>query len=267
MEQQLKQKDTHIQFKDEIIRELRQQRRFLRVRHLKHSNCFIIVKFMLTPCLWHNYDLLIPILLSIDLSSKWHGIKCWKCVLFGILFQCPHRLEKTKLDSIDKVVDLIRTVRDISPESSKYCDCYNEFYQEKENQTDDELFQSYELGHDHARKIEAQQTEIELLNTELSKKVRSNQITNVLNILDNWLLTIDCQFKPIIKVKFSIRFIASWMFKLFIVRCVDLNYLFFISIANQLWQHVEIVCIVATAIGVNKFNKQQQWITGINSKE
>lgn len=34
MEQQLKQKDTHIQFKDEIIKELRQQRRsFLRVWH------------------------------------------------------------------------------------------------------------------------------------------------------------------------------------------------------------------------------------------
>lgn len=34
MEQQLKQKDTHIQFKDEIIKELRQQKRgFLRVSH------------------------------------------------------------------------------------------------------------------------------------------------------------------------------------------------------------------------------------------
>lgn len=34
MEQQLKQKDTHIQFKDEIIKELRQQKRgILRVRH------------------------------------------------------------------------------------------------------------------------------------------------------------------------------------------------------------------------------------------
>lgn len=33
MEQQLKQKDTHIQFKDEIIKELRQQKRgILRVR-------------------------------------------------------------------------------------------------------------------------------------------------------------------------------------------------------------------------------------------
>lgn len=34
MEQQLKQKDTHIQFKDEIIKELRQQRRgYLKVCH------------------------------------------------------------------------------------------------------------------------------------------------------------------------------------------------------------------------------------------
>ncbi|XP_055302935.1 uncharacterized protein LOC129568714 isoform X2 [Sitodiplosis mosellana] len=118
MEQQLKQKDTHIQFKDEIIKELRQQRR--------------------------GYS------------------------------RCPHNLGKTKLDSIDKVVDLIRTVsRDISPESSKYCDCYNEFYQEKENQTDDAMCQSFEMSHEYARKIESQQAEIELLNAELDKKESS----------------------------------------------------------------------------------------------
>lgn len=61
--------------------------------------------------------------------------------------------------------------RDISPESSKYCDCYNEFYQEKENQTDDEMCQSFEMSHEYARKIESQQAEIELLNAELDKKV------------------------------------------------------------------------------------------------
>lgn len=80
---------------------------------------------------------------------------------------------KAKLDSIDKVVDLIRTVsRDISPDpASKDCDCYNDFYQEKENQTDDALCQSIELGNEYARNIEAQQAEIELLNAELDKKV------------------------------------------------------------------------------------------------
>lgn len=67
---------------------------------------------------------------------------------------------------------MIRTVRDISPESSKYCDCYTDFYQEKENQTDDELCQSFELSHEYARKIESQQAEIDLLNAELDKKVR-----------------------------------------------------------------------------------------------
>lgn len=82
-------------------------------------------------------------------------------------------MEKTKLDSIDKVVDLIRTVRDISPESSK-CDCFTEFYQEKENQTDDELCQSFELSHEYARKIETQQAEIDILNAELDKKVCQN---------------------------------------------------------------------------------------------
>lgn len=70
------------------------------------------------------------------------------------------------------MVDLIRTVsRDISPDpSTKDCDCYD-FYQEKENQTDDELCQSIESIHEHARKIEAQQAEIEMLNAELDKKV------------------------------------------------------------------------------------------------
>lgn len=98
-------------------------------------------------------------------------------LLFRILFvfQCPHDLSRTKLDSIDKVVDLIRTVsRDISPDpSTKDCDCYD-FYQEKENQTDDELCQSInsiESMHEYTRKIEAQQAEIEMLNAELDKKV------------------------------------------------------------------------------------------------
>lgn len=80
---------------------------------------------------------------------------------------------KTKLDSIDKVVDLIRTVsRDISPDTaSKDCDCYNDFYQEKENQTDDAMCQSTAFEQEYIRKIEAQQTEIEMLNAELDKKV------------------------------------------------------------------------------------------------
>lgn len=71
------------------------------------------------------------------------------------------------------MVDLIRTVsRDISPDpSSKDCDCYIDFYQEKENQTDDQLCQSIDSMHEYARKIEAQQAEIEMLNTELDKKV------------------------------------------------------------------------------------------------
>ncbi|XP_031622706.1 spindle pole body component 110-like isoform X2 [Contarinia nasturtii] len=116
MEQQLKQKDTHIQFKDQIIKELRQQRR---------TN----------------------------------------------VSRCAHNLGKTKLDSIDKVVDLIRTVRDISPESSsKICDCNNDSYQEKENQTDDELCQLFDIGHEYARKIESQQTEIDILNAEINKR-------------------------------------------------------------------------------------------------
>lgn len=67
---------------------------------------------------------------------------------------------------------MIRTVsRDISPDpSTKDCDCYD-FYQEKENQTDDELCQSIESMHEYSRKIEAQQAEIEMLNAELDKKV------------------------------------------------------------------------------------------------
>lgn len=70
------------------------------------------------------------------------------------------------------MVDLIRTAsRDISPDpSTKDCDCYD-FYQEKENQTDDELCQSIESIHEYARKIEAQQAEIEMLNAEIDKKV------------------------------------------------------------------------------------------------
>lgn len=78
---------------------------------------------------------------------------------------------KTKLDSIDKVVDLIRTVRDISPESSKYCDCNSDFYQEKENQTDDVFGHSIELAREYARKIELQQAELDLLNAEIDEKV------------------------------------------------------------------------------------------------
>lgn len=87
---------------------------------------------------------------------------------------------KTKLDSIDKVVDLIRTVsRDISPDTgSKDCECYNDFYLEKENQTDEAMCQSFELGHEYARKIEAQQAEIQILNTELHKKVCESIDTN-----------------------------------------------------------------------------------------
>lgn len=97
---------------------------------------------------------------------------------------------KTKLDSIDKVVDLIRTVsRDISPESSKYCDCYNEFYQEKENQTDDEMCQSFEMSHEYARKIEAQQAEIELLNAELDKKVGPMTRDHKFNILFSQMMS------------------------------------------------------------------------------
>lgn len=89
-----------------------------------------------------------------------------------MLLQCPHNLGKTKLDSIDKVVDLIRTVsRDMSPESSKDCECYNELYQEKENQTDDEFYKTYEMAQDYAKQIESQQAQIDLLNAELDETV------------------------------------------------------------------------------------------------
>lgn len=44
IEQQLKQKDTHIQFKDEIIKKLRQQRRsYLKVLPLMHVVLFFCV--------------------------------------------------------------------------------------------------------------------------------------------------------------------------------------------------------------------------------
>lgn len=93
--------------------------------------------------------------------------------ILPFFFQCPHDLGKTKLDSIEKVVDLIRTVsRDISPDpTSKDCDCYHDFYQEKENQTDDAMCQSVAMEQEYDRKYEAQQAEIEMLNAELDKKV------------------------------------------------------------------------------------------------
>lgn len=47
IEQQLKQKDTHIQFKDEIIKKLRQQRRsYLKVCHSVY--CSVVVGFSLS---------------------------------------------------------------------------------------------------------------------------------------------------------------------------------------------------------------------------
>lgn len=91
--------------------------------------------------------------------------------------QCPHNLiGKTKLDSIDKVVDLIRTVsRDISPDSSKDCDCISGFYQEKENQTDE--FASSSTTDDdcnYAEKIRLQQDELYRLNEKLNEMVVMN---------------------------------------------------------------------------------------------
>lgn len=70
-------------------------------------------------------------------------------------------------------MDLIRTVsRDISPDhSSKECDCFNEFYQEKENQTDDTLNEAIDNHLNYAEKIESQRIEIEHLNNELEKTV------------------------------------------------------------------------------------------------
>lgn len=80
----------------------------------------------------------------------------------------------TKLDSIDKVVDLIRTVsRDISPDSSKDCDCMSDFYKEKENQTDAEFNDSHANDCDYIDKIHQQQSEIEQLNGELERRVIS----------------------------------------------------------------------------------------------
>lgn len=95
------------------------------------------------------------------------------CGIFFVSFhfvQCPHNFRKTKLDSFDKVVDLIRTVsRDISPDSSKECDCYADLYQEKENQTDEPT--CHEMAHEYVRKLESQRAEIELLNAEIDKNV------------------------------------------------------------------------------------------------
>lgn len=71
------------------------------------------------------------------------------------------------------MVDLIRNVsRDISPDTtSKECDCFNDFYQEKENQTDDAMCQSDDAVQTYASKIEAQQAEIKLLGAALNEKV------------------------------------------------------------------------------------------------
>lgn len=84
---------------------------------------------------------------------------------------------KKKLDSIDKVVDLIRTVsRDISPDTPNECDCLNEFYQEKENQTEDSFTQALDdlkLDINYPVKLAAQQAEIEQLNNELEQTVFS----------------------------------------------------------------------------------------------
>lgn len=160
MEQQLKQKDTHIQFKDEIIKKLRLQRR-------SYSKvCHFILLLLVVCCFFANLS-------TIHFYLDAFCLVRISIVFFFHSFKCPHDLSRTKLDSIDKVVDLIRTVsRDISPDpASKECDCYIDFYQEKENQTDDELCQSMESMNEYARKIEAQQAEIELLNAELDKKV------------------------------------------------------------------------------------------------
>lgn len=70
------------------------------------------------------------------------------------------------------MVDLIRTVsRDISPDTSKDCDCFSDFYHEKENQTDDAMCRSDDGTQVYASKIEAQQAEIELLGAALDEKV------------------------------------------------------------------------------------------------
>lgn len=91
--------------------------------------------------------------------------------------QCPHHLiGDTKLDSIDKVVDLIRTVsRDISPDSSKDCDCMSDLYKEKENQTDAEMLDLHADDHcNHAELMCQQQNEIERLNGELERQVNND---------------------------------------------------------------------------------------------
>lgn len=81
---------------------------------------------------------------------------------------------ETKLDSIDKVVDLIRTVsRDISPDSSKDCDCMSDLYQEKENQTDAEIIDSHANDCNYKDMMRQQQFEIEQLNGELERRVIS----------------------------------------------------------------------------------------------
>lgn len=85
---------------------------------------------------------------------------------------------KTKLNSIDKVVDLIRTVsRDISPDSSKdCCNCTTESCQEKENQTDETITRKVDKNSqtdkdDYLAKIESQQAEIDQLRNELENTV------------------------------------------------------------------------------------------------
>lgn len=143
---------------------------------------------------------------------------------------------KTKLDSIDKVVDLIRTVsRDISPDAaSKDCDCYIDFYQEKENQTDDVMCQSIESEHDYASKIEAQQAEIEMLNAELDKKVCVNNCS-----MCQQQLLFHPQSADFITLEFdrNLRVYSHVSFRSFT--------------EVKLRESVEGLCMSATAIGVN----------------
>lgn len=73
-------------------------------------------------------------------------------------------------------MDLIRTVsRDISPDSTKDCDCLTELYQEKENQTDQTYAQNVDKDSqtdvDYVAKFESQQAEIDHLKNELEKTV------------------------------------------------------------------------------------------------
>lgn len=142
--------------------------------------CIIYWKWVIIDSFFLLVDFSVCTFFSLGWSSVYANFVYLEIILFIFsidYFQSPLSLSKTKLDSIDKVVDLLRTVRDISPEpSSRNRDCSNDFYQEKENQTDDELSQSIEIAHEYARKIETQRTEIELLNAEINKRV-SDSVT------------------------------------------------------------------------------------------